>query len=62
VSGLVEAFVTPLPVPVLFKLVFGFLVWAAFVGYVALCGSRAASEGQTSDVATHEREALAPTV
>lgn len=62
VSGLVEGFVTPLPVPVVFKLAFGFLVWASFVGYVTLCGYRATHDGQTSDVAAHEREALAPTV
>jgi uncharacterized membrane protein SpoIIM required for sporulation len=62
VSGLIEAFVTPLPVPIPVKLAFGFLVWLAFAGYVTVLGRRAAQYGQTADVASHERAAYAPTV
>ncbi len=62
VSGLVEAFVTPLPIPIPFKLVVGVLVWLAFLTYIIWFGAMAASVGQTGDVEIHEREALAPTV
>lgn len=62
VSGLVEAFVTPLPVPIPFRLTVGVAVWVAFVGYVVVFGSRAAARGDSADVDAHEREALAPTV
>lgn len=62
VSGLVEAFVTPLPLPIPIKLVVGVLVWLAFLAYVIWFGALAARVGQTGDVEAHEREALAPTV
>jgi uncharacterized membrane protein SpoIIM required for sporulation len=61
-SGLVEAFVTPLPLPIPLKLVVGLLVWATFMAYVIGFGLRASQQGQTADVAAHEREALAPVV
>jgi uncharacterized membrane protein SpoIIM required for sporulation len=61
-SGLVEAFVTPLPLPIPVKLVVGLFVWAAFMAYVIGFGLRASQQGQTTDVAAHEREALAPVV
>lgn len=62
VSGLVEAFFTPLPIPIPIKLVVGISVWLAFLAYVIGFGARAARRGQTGDVLAHEREALAPTV
>lgn len=62
VSGLVEAFVTPLPVPIPIKLSVGVVVWLAFLGYVISFGARAIQQGQTGDVAAHEREAAAPAV
>jgi uncharacterized membrane protein SpoIIM required for sporulation len=61
-SGLVEAFVTPLPLPTVFKLGVGAFVWLAFLAYIFLFGVRARLRGLTGDVETHEREALAPTV
>jgi uncharacterized membrane protein SpoIIM required for sporulation len=61
-SGLVEAFVTPLPLPTVFKLGIGASVWLLFLGYIFLFGVRARLHGLTGDVETHEREALAPTV
>jgi uncharacterized membrane protein SpoIIM required for sporulation len=62
VSGLVEAFVTPVPVPVPVKLAIGAFVWLAFVGYVVILGARATMTRQMADVESHEREALAPAV
>jgi uncharacterized membrane protein SpoIIM required for sporulation len=62
VSGLVEALVTPAPVPIAFRLFIGASVWLAFLAYVVLLGVRAIVTRQTADVESHEREALAPTV
>lgn len=62
VSGLVEAFVTPLPVPIPLKLMVGVIVWLGFLGYVFVVGGRAVHRGDSADVEAHEREAMAPTV
>jgi uncharacterized membrane protein SpoIIM required for sporulation len=62
VSGLVEAFVTPVQVPIALRLAIGMFVWLAFVAYVGILGARAVLTQQTADVEAHEREALAPTV
>jgi hypothetical protein len=62
VSGLVEAFVTPSPLPVAAKLVVGAADWLAFLGYVFIVGGAAVQRGESGDVAAYEREALAPTV
>jgi uncharacterized membrane protein SpoIIM required for sporulation len=62
ISGLVEAFVTPLPVLTPVKLAFGGFVWLAFIGYVVAFGNRAVAAGRTADVDWHEREIAAPTV
>jgi uncharacterized membrane protein SpoIIM required for sporulation len=62
VSGLVEGFVTPAPLPAGFKLVLGTLVWLGFVGYVGICGVLADRSGQLADLDELDREALAPTV
>jgi uncharacterized membrane protein SpoIIM required for sporulation len=62
VSGMLEAFVTPLPVPIPLKLAFGLLVWLGFIAYVVVFGARASRAGLDADVAAHEREAIAPSV
>ena len=62
VSGLVEAFVTPLPLPIPVKLVVGVGVWVAFLGYVLVLGGRGVLRGDSADVEAHEREATAPAV
>lgn len=62
ISGLVEAFITPSMLPIFVKLGIGALVWLSFLTYIVVLGSRAASVGETADVAAYEREALAPTV
>jgi uncharacterized membrane protein SpoIIM required for sporulation len=62
VSGGVEAFVTPMPLPAVVKVSLGALVWLAFLGYVVILGMVAARRAETGDVAATEREALAPAV
>ena len=60
-SGLVEAFVTPLPAPIPAKLAFGAMVWAGFLAYVVGLGGRAARRGDSADVDPLDRSASAPT-
>jgi uncharacterized membrane protein SpoIIM required for sporulation len=60
VSGLLEAFVTPAPLPNLLKDAFGFLVWAAFLVYVFVLGRRAHLEGESTDAPGEIREAALP--
>jgi uncharacterized membrane protein SpoIIM required for sporulation len=62
VSGLLEAFVTPSPLPPIIKIAIGALVWLGFLSYVVLAGARAVFTGDTGDVAAYEREPIAPTV
>jgi uncharacterized membrane protein SpoIIM required for sporulation len=61
-SGLVEAFVTPAPAPIAFKLAIGAFVWLAFLVYVFAFGARAVQQGLSGDVEAHERDASAPAV
>ena len=53
VSGLVEAFVTPSPLPTWARITIGALVWIAFLAYVFRFGRSAARAGETGDLA-HE--------
>jgi uncharacterized membrane protein SpoIIM required for sporulation len=62
VSGLVEAFVTPAPVPIPIRLFIGATIWLAFLAYVVVLGGAGARRGETGDVAAYEREASAPAV
>ena len=50
VSGLVEAFVTPSPLPTWARIGIGVLVWLAFLGYVWWFGRPAAAAGETGDL------------
>lgn len=61
VSGLVEGFVTPAPIPVPARLAIGALIWLGFLGYVFGCGHLASRDGESADVAAIDRPALAPT-
>lgn len=61
VSGLIEAFVTPLPVPIPIKLGFGALVWLAFLGYIIGFGGSAVVTRSSADVDPLDRPAEAPT-
>ena len=51
VAGLVEAFVTPSPLPTFARIAIGVAVEAAFLGYIIYFGARAARAGETGDVA-----------
>ncbi|GAB2547258.1 stage II sporulation protein M [Brachybacterium huguangmaarense] len=50
ISGLLEAFVTPSSLPPAVRVGIGALVWAAFVAYAAVLGSRAHRRGITGDL------------
>jgi len=50
ISGLVEAFVTPSPLPTWARIGIGALVWVGFLGYVLRFGRPAALAGETGDL------------
>jgi hypothetical protein len=50
VSVVVEAFVTPSPLPTWARIGIGVLVWTAFLSYVGVFGRRGARAGETGDV------------
>ncbi|NYD79135.1 stage II sporulation protein M [Arthrobacter cupressi] len=54
ISGLVEAFVTPSPLPVWGKLVIGGLVLAAYWVYTLVLGGRAVRAGATGDLGSND--------
>ncbi len=56
VSGLIEAFVTPSPLPTWARIGIGVLAEAAFLTYVFVPGQRAFRAGHTGDVAADSRE------
>jgi uncharacterized membrane protein SpoIIM required for sporulation len=60
VSGILEAFVTPSPLPTWARIGIGVLVWAGFCGYVAIWGRRAARDGETGDLRAELVEDVAP--
>ncbi|HLU45270.1 MAG TPA: stage II sporulation protein M [Natronosporangium sp.] len=60
VSGVIEAFVTPAPLPIALRLTIGAMAWLGFLGYVGWCGRRAVHSGQHADVDPLERPATAP--
>ncbi|HEX9033543.1 MAG TPA: stage II sporulation protein M, partial [Streptosporangiaceae bacterium] len=50
VSGLIEAFVTPSPLPPWARIGIGGVAEAAFLAYVIILGRRAVAAGETGDV------------
>jgi len=60
VSGAIEAFVTPSPLPTAARIGIGAAVEVAFLTYVVVLGRRAARAGETGDLAADEREAVLP--
>lgn len=54
VSGIVEGFVTPSPLPVWAKITIGALVLAAYWSYTLVLGGRAARAGVTGDLDPHD--------
>jgi uncharacterized membrane protein SpoIIM required for sporulation len=59
VSGLIEAFVTPSPLPTWARILIGAIAVTAFVSYALILGRRAAAAGQTGDI--QEAPDLVPT-
>ena len=60
VSGVIEAFVTPSPLPTWARVGIGALAEAAFLTYVIRYGRRAARAGETGDLDVGLREDVAP--
>jgi uncharacterized membrane protein SpoIIM required for sporulation len=50
VSGAIEAFVTPSPLPPWARILIGAVAEAAFLGYVLVLGRRAVAAGQSADI------------
>ena len=50
VSGLIEAFVTPSPLPTWARISIGAVAVTAFVSYALILGRRAVLAGQTGDI------------
>jgi uncharacterized membrane protein SpoIIM required for sporulation len=61
VSGVLEAFVTPSPLPTWARVGIGALVWVAFLVYVFVLGRRAALAGSLGDVEGAGATDVAPT-
>ncbi|KRV48882.1 hypothetical protein AQ490_22820 [Wenjunlia vitaminophila] len=55
VSGVIEAFVTPSPLPTWARIGIGLVAELAFLGYVFVIGRRAAEAGETGDVERLDR-------
>ncbi len=51
VSGLIEAFVTPSPLPAWARIGIGAVAEVAFLSYIFIFGRRAVAAGQTGDIA-----------
>jgi hypothetical protein len=60
ISGVLEGFVTPSPLPTWARLAIGIGVWCAFIGYIVILGGRAVRSGETGDVSLDLRAQLAP--
>lgn len=60
VSGAIEAFVTPSPVPAWARIGIGLLAEASFLGYVIVLGGRGVAAGETGDLALGRRPDSAP--
>jgi uncharacterized membrane protein SpoIIM required for sporulation len=58
ISGLIEAFVTPAPVPTVMRVGIGATAFVGFLAYVFLLGARASEDGESADV--EDREPLVP--
>ncbi len=61
VSGAIEAFVTPSPLPTWARVSVGVIAEAAFLTYVVVLGRRAVRAGETGDLAADLRGDVAPT-
>jgi hypothetical protein len=61
VSGLVEAYVTPSPLPAALRIAIGAAVWLAFLAYALILGRAASRRGESADLAADLRPADLPT-
>jgi uncharacterized membrane protein SpoIIM required for sporulation len=61
VSGLLEAYVTPSPLPAPIRIAIGAIVWLAFLGYAFVLGGRAHRRGESADLDADLRPAEVPT-
>ncbi|HKT00285.1 MAG TPA: stage II sporulation protein M [Rugosimonospora sp.] len=61
VSGLIEAFVTPSPLPTGLRILVGALAWLAFLSYVVVLGARAQRNAARTDLDPTLLDAPAPT-
>lgn len=61
ISGLVEGFVTPSPLPAWLRISIGFLVFASYWAYTLLLGRRAVNAGYTGDLSSLDRGETART-
>jgi uncharacterized membrane protein SpoIIM required for sporulation len=59
-SGILEAFVTPSPLPTWARIGIGFLVWCAFLAWIGVLGRRAVADGATGDLDLEMREDVLP--
>jgi uncharacterized membrane protein SpoIIM required for sporulation len=62
VSGVIEAFVTPSPLPTWARIAVGVLAEVAFLAYVVVLGRRGAAAGETGDLSLGSRGDVAPAV
>ncbi len=60
VSGILEGFLTPSPLPGAVKVIFGATVWLAFLGYIVVFGRRAQELGHSADLDERLGEAAIP--
>ncbi|MDS1113290.1 stage II sporulation protein M [Gordonia westfalica] len=60
--GVIEAFVTPSPLPTWARIGIGVTAWLLFMVYVFVAGRRAHEAGETGDLAELDRGLTAPTV
>jgi uncharacterized membrane protein SpoIIM required for sporulation len=60
ISGMIEAFVTPSPLPTAVRVGLGVLAEAGFLVYVWTLGRRAVKAGEYGDIEAADREATAP--
>ena len=62
VSGLIEAFVTPSPLPTAARVGIGVLAWLGFLAYVVVLGTRARQDDLSTDLDTELNEDVRPSV
>lgn len=60
VSGVIEAFVTPSPLPTFARIGIGVLAFGGFIFHVVFFGRRATRAGETGDLRVGEREDFVP--